>query len=67
MWLCSLNARFEASAVICLIFLTLLGPFVRSGKADADQEQCSCNLQVSGLNKVGSKTVNAATVLRTSG
>ena len=54
----------KTSAVICLIFLTILGPFVRSAKADADQEQCSCNIQVSGLDKVGSKTVNAAACVR---
>ena len=66
MWRRRLNARCEAyrSAVTCLILLTLLGSFVRSAKADADQEQCSCNLQVRGLNKVGSKTVNAAACVR---
>ena len=39
-------------------------PFANTAKAEADQEQCTCNISISGAGKTGSKTVNAAACVR---
>lgn len=58
-----IGSRF-AGWLIVLTALYCLAPFGPPARADADQEQCSCNLQISGINKAGSRTANAAACVR---